>query len=265
MSRVSPTASFYALSFCLLSMLPPAVSATEVTFYFTGTVTDHYGMYVSTVPIGTSVTGTYTFDLAAANPAQSSGTVGSTWISEASGGPYYGLPLPTALVFSASAQFAGFTYNTVQPSGSAVFSLVQGNTADPELSTLGQYAASETNVSTAGTEYSSEMQLQGLIGGSPPFSADGLPVLIPNITNIGANYGYFANNAGPFGRDEDINEINFTIDSLIPTPVPLPSSAWLLLSALGFLICRPFAARSVPNMSTANFFDGKTGRIDHVR
>jgi hypothetical protein len=56
-------------------------------------------------------------------------------------------------------------------------------------------------------------------GSALPYDSDGNPILASDAAATGLI-------ADPFG-----NDINFDVTSL--TPVPLPSAAWLLLSALG--------------------------------
>ena len=74
----------------LYGVLSGAAQAHSAIYDFTGTVTQASGIYAS-IPIGATVTGTYTFELSNANPAQSSGTIGSTssWGAELFGGSYY--------------------------------------------------------------------------------------------------------------------------------------------------------------------------------
>jgi hypothetical protein len=74
----------------------------QVVYDFTGVVADTEGFNLP--PIGSQVSGTYTFDLANGNPAQNIGVVGSSnWDVNTYGGPLSGtLPVPTSLVFAST-------------------------------------------------------------------------------------------------------------------------------------------------------------------
>jgi len=108
---------------------PVAAHADAVTYDFVGTVINSGGSY-SSAAIGSTVTGTYTFNFANENPAQSSGTIGmindiSGWSSQAFGGTEYGNALPTGLVFSTTLSGSGFSYSTPTIGDYGVSSLVQ--------------------------------------------------------------------------------------------------------------------------------------------
>ncbi len=70
-----------------LSAAPLVANADAITYDFTGTVYNASGSYAS-IAIGTSVSGTYTFNYAAAIPGQTYGSVGSSsnWTVAAIGG-----------------------------------------------------------------------------------------------------------------------------------------------------------------------------------
>src|SRR5580692_2757262 len=108
--------------------LPLAAHAQAVTYDFSGTVFEVFGIYGS-IPVGATVTGTYTFELANASPAQSTGTIGSTaaaWEALLFGGSYYfGSPPPvSAVVFSSTTSVDGFTYASLSPSPYQTFTRV---------------------------------------------------------------------------------------------------------------------------------------------
>jgi len=72
----------------------------------------------------------------------------------------------------------------------------------------------------------SYFSLSGGTGALAPFDANGLPV----FSNSSASSGYLLASAGKAGIT---GQLDYTITSL--APVPLPATAWLLLSALGGL------------------------------
>ncbi len=94
----------------------------SVTVDYTGVVTSALDFAA-----GTPVTGTYTFDLAAAIPSQSSGIIPSgSYLATAEGGP--GLPFgpepvapaPVAYVFSSTTKIGTFSYSTPPVSAGCV-------------------------------------------------------------------------------------------------------------------------------------------------
>jgi hypothetical protein len=107
---------------------PLAANAETVTYDFTGLVRSTYGMY-SPIPIGTTITGTFTFDYAAADPTQSNGTVGSpSWTLNGGGGTYTGTNPVTMLLFTttASVDFGNYSYSTPPVSSYYSYATVQG-------------------------------------------------------------------------------------------------------------------------------------------
>jgi len=107
-------------SIALLVLLSVAAKANAITYDFSGAVTQVSGAYGS-IALGAVVTGSYTFELANANPDQSSGIVGSpsaSWSSQLIGGSFYfgDLPAVNSVVFSSVANVAGFTYTSFSPS-----------------------------------------------------------------------------------------------------------------------------------------------------
>jgi hypothetical protein len=99
---------------CTLIVCPAAFSS-PVTYDYTGVIIAALSVDFS-IPVGSQVTGTYTFDYANGNPAQSSGTIGSAnWIVASKGGPGTGFPVPTSLVYSFTAQVGSFSYSNHVP------------------------------------------------------------------------------------------------------------------------------------------------------
>jgi hypothetical protein len=76
-----------------------------------------------------------------------------------------------------------------------------------------------------GESFGDWIQINTPPGSAPPFASDGDPILATDATATGLV-------GDPFG-----NVIQFDVTSLQPSlqPVPLPSTVWLLLSALGAL------------------------------
>jgi hypothetical protein len=206
---------------------PVAAHADAVTFDFVGTVTYSSGSY-SSAAVGSMLTGAYTFNFANENPAQSSGTIGtinfiSGWSSQAFGGTEYGNALPTGLVFSTTLSGSGFSYSTPTIGDYGVSSLVQeqayntGSGGNPYL-----YGASEMHYFGSSDSSESSLDIEGAVS---PSTSSGYPIISL------AELPYFVDTA--VGQLIDNGELDYTITSL--TPVPLPASGWLLLSALGGL------------------------------
>jgi hypothetical protein len=216
----------------LAMALSSAIQAQEVTYDFSGAVTVVSGLYGS-IPLGSQITGTYTFDLANANPAQSSGTVGSPtapWDRELFGGSYYiSAPTPVhSVVFSSTASVDGFTYTSAAPSNYLTFSRVL--TVGPPISSA--YQTLELICLDSTACHSSALFGNDLFGinytsaGLPDFSAS------PNGWS-----GEFA--TGPQFGSADF--LRFSINSLVPmtTPVPEPATTTLVaLGAVGFWLAR---------------------------
>jgi hypothetical protein len=208
----------FALLFLSLS---PAAFAQSVTYDFTGDVTIASGIY-SSVPIGAVVTGTYTFDMSNANPAQSSGTVGSAtsaWSSQSFGGTFY-LAAPTpidSVMFSSTASVSGFTYASFSPAPYATFSRV--NASPPPSS----YGADELVCVSSSSCHSSSLNGLGFLG--TPFTAAGLPDFSADPDSWG---GEFATGA----MATTLNYLDFSITSLAPVATPEPASLALLMVGL---------------------------------
>jgi len=159
---------------------PFAANAASVTYDFTGTVTEALGDYGS-VALGSTVTGTYTFNLGngvptlIGGPGESQGTVGSTtanWTAANNGGSYYVATPSSAYVFSSTANFSGFSYNTGAPGAYQDSTYVSGSLA---VSPSYTFEASEKEAPTSGTSTGSSFFLEG---SSPEWGSDGLPLSI---------------------------------------------------------------------------------------
>jgi hypothetical protein len=143
----------------------------EVTLDFTGTVANVSGIY-SSIPIGSAITGTYTFDFA--NATQTSGSPGSNPFFAEAGGTT-GVPLLSGPVFTATASSAGFSINTGPPVSSGDFyDVTEGNFVAGPILLLSMFNASETyQLGASGAVYENLLNLNGL---SPTFDSKGLPV-----------------------------------------------------------------------------------------
>jgi hypothetical protein len=179
----------------LALMAPLAATASTVTFDYTGYV-EQWSRGFSGLYFTYPLTGTITFDYANADPALSTGSIGSpSGFSITSGG----------LVYSLTVDVGGYTYTTLPGASSSV------------TASCSDFCLFQATESAPAAGSSSELVLTDIV---PIWNAAGLPV---NFVNADS-YGQF--------QDPDGN-ITFGIYSL--TPVPLPAAAWLLLPGLGGL------------------------------
>ena len=218
--------------FVLCGLLSGAAQAQS--YDFTGTVKEASGIY-SSIPIGATVTGTYTFELSNANPAQSNGTIGSfstTWDAELFGGSYYVTSPPpvSSVVFSSTANVDGFTYASYAPTTFQTFTRVM-NTVPPPNGTY--YEADEFICVSLAECHSSDLFGNDFSG--IDYTSAGLPLF--SASPEGWN-GQFAT-----GPQDTGSTLEFSITSLRPaTAAPESSSVALMLiglAALGFNLGRP--------------------------
>jgi hypothetical protein len=182
--------------------------AQSITYDYTGTVTETDGIFAS-VAVGATVTGTYTFDLANANPSESTGVTGSTtqfWNAVNHSQDTWNAPRP-ALVFSSTAEVDGIFYVT-HPSVSYESSNVSG---DPAGGFGGPtFIGEEIGSRSASVYQASELTLEG---NSQPWSSAGLPLL--NRANVMA-LGTFEDIIGPQENVVGFNVTSLTVATRAP-------------------------------------------------
>jgi hypothetical protein len=211
-----------ALLIAGLLAAPIAANASTVTFDFTGTVTSATGIY-SSVAVGTSISGTYVINIANANasgsilPVVTSPTTQASWQLGEVTGSSFGTPPSPAYVFSSTANVAGFSYSTSAVPGTDLSDTKVSGAVNPTIDS--DFSAGEGNVFTSGSQSSSNLDLEARPGDPVPWTSAGLP-----------NFSLADSFAGGTFAMGFSNQVNFNITSM--TPVPLPGSAWLMLSGL---------------------------------
>jgi hypothetical protein len=212
---------------------PMAANAQDV-YDYTGAIThDSSCSECSPIPIGSQVTGTFTFDYANGNPAQSSGAIGSAgWTVTSYGGGYSSKPspLPTSLVFAMTAQVDGFSFASQIPSGPAMFYPSGGSSVQGYANSGGRgstFIAYENWTDSPSYSGGSSINISNPRGA---YSVTGLPILAGATLATGT--------AENFVGADSSREIDFNITSLNLTSAPEidPASAagglTLLLSGL---------------------------------
>ena len=215
----------------LLALSAPIVARAEtVTYDFTGTVTSASGLY-SSIPLGTTITGTYRFALANGVPTGTIGSTTASWATGNSGGFAESRtpPVPlNAYVFTSTAQVGTFSYATSgggQYSPGSGVGVVVGQVLAQCVVATYCYIANESNQPTQSSGTFSQLQLDS---NAPTWSPQGLPVFASPLLAVGVFSDCNAEGCGP-------DAVGYNITSLAPAPVPLPAAAWLLLSGLGGL------------------------------
>lgn len=206
----------------LASLGTGIASASTLTYTFTGVVTSASGTFATydgASVIGDAVKGTYIFNYGAAIPSQSSGgTPGSSgWnsVSEFPGNFPSGGSLSALLVFTSTAQVVGtnISYATFLPgTGFDIGSNAGGNNGN-------LFQATEiANQASGGTQSTFD---------TDAYDSNGGPVY-PTSSPPGSAFGHFAVTTGG-----STNVLSYDITSISPpSPVPLPASAWLMLSGV---------------------------------
>jgi hypothetical protein len=209
-----------------------AADADSVTYDFTGVLAaDPQGSFAG-IARDTVVTGTFTFNIANANPGQSLLPVSQTspWSAQEVTGSSLGTTPSNAYVFSDVIHFGNYSYSTGAPGPFISQTYVQGNTP---LNYPGyQYIMLDAQYQTAVDIAQLTVELSDFNGTSPQWGPDGLPLPITGPDpNAFGTLAIVANGV-------ETGSILFELTSLTPAPVPLPAAAWLLLSGLaGFSLC----------------------------
>ena len=197
----------------LMLLVSGVVHAAPVTYDFTGIVTSSSGFFSNAV-VGEQITGTFTFDLAAANPNQSSGTVGPPpdyFLLSAYGGTEYSLPAPGSVFASTLMIGSAPEYSSFPPE-----SFDYAAESSVEASSSG-YAASERV-----DEFQTFHASSGFTIATPGYyTAAGLP--LPGVTALDNATGYL---------DATDGNLTYRMTSLRLQPVPLPAALLLFLSGL---------------------------------
>lgn len=206
--------------------IPTLSGATVVEYSFEGTVTSASGIY-SSAPIGATVIGKYSFDLAAATVVSGTpGSYSSTWLIDSFGGSFYfGSPEPPAsVVFSTTAQVLGTTisYGSGPISNYMNYARLQGDYY--QLEGGASFFAWEGTAVDSMSATRSGLYL--LDPATIMYGPDGLPLPIVSPSSPTASlYGYFQTEI-----DYSQSFLYFDIQSM--TPVPLPATAPLLVGGV---------------------------------
>ncbi len=198
--------------------VPIAANADSVTYDFTGTVTSTTGLFYGSIATGTTVFGTYTINISNAVSNQSTLPVSTAafWNADEGSGAIFGIPTPnSAYVFSSTANVGAYSYRTNPvPGAYASASYVTGNDAS-------YMNAEEEQCPDAQDCTESNFSLSG----SNVYSPSGLPVYSASLAL--AKGMIYSENAG------NTSTVYYNVTSL--TPVPIPTSAWLMAGGLGVL------------------------------
>jgi hypothetical protein len=228
--RLRSSIVLLASAFCT-----PAI-AQSVTYEFTGTVTSATGGY-SAIPDGSSVTGSYTFDYAAATPGLGSGVIGSpsSWSVISRSGNGFPLP-PGAAIFTSTAQVDGFFYSSPSPGLFLNFAEVIGS----DTFGVGRFSATEEVLAPPGTalSYGSSMQLVTIPG--LPYSSSGLPDVRKFIV---PDNGSFQETLPGSPRNSGYSVVTYNLTSLAPVSAVPEPSAWAIL-AIGLVMMGGVAPRA---------------------
>jgi hypothetical protein len=207
------------------ALLCGAARACPVTYVFIGTVTEVGSSPTSTgtygsIPIGTQVTGTYTFDRANVNAngngasSISYGPVGSStqsWEIGNGAGTDFGVAMPTGYAFSSNAQVGGFTYSTNSPDPLAKsYYATYSNGGD--IGEPADFFAGEQQTDSNGRYTASSLYITNA-DGSAPFGRFGMPHLSTTSTA-----------RGEFQTAQDgasyTSYVDFQVTSLTPVTAP---------------------------------------------
>ena len=202
-----------------------AASANSQTYDFTGTVT---ASDFASITTGVTITGTYTINLANADPLISDNGINPTtpWTRAVLGGAAFNAPVPTGTVFSSSATAGSSVFASSAPSAFGSYSQVTG----------GSFFYNANDIEY--TSNSSFTESIFHIDGSSPFTSNGLPLL--GAGSMGTGSIFFATNVTTGnGLHFDYGpQLDYSITSLKPVMAPEinpASAAGGLLMLLGAL------------------------------
>jgi len=158
--------------FLALACSAPALAATAqtVSYDFTATVTESSGLLYGLITPGSTISGTYSIDLSAANPAQSFdlGSLTTNGVAAAAGGKKIGTLAPAEPVFASTASTAVLPFSS--GSQAAYFSASSVGTTPPQAHGVESYTALELNEYGGGVSSGSFFKLEG----ADLFASDGL-------------------------------------------------------------------------------------------
>ena len=176
--------------------------AQSVTYDFTGVVDGVNNE--SSVSIGETVTGTYTIDLANANPSQAGGNIpfgsatllpgyiSSVWQVQNNSGQSYGIPANSNFIFTSTAQVGSLSYATntdISSNPYVVRSQLLGSVDDPGYNGYsGVFSTSEANQPVSGDSgfSGSDFYILSHSTTGVPYTIAGLPVFNPSdMTGVG--------------------------------------------------------------------------------
>jgi hypothetical protein len=209
-----------------------AVGAQQVTYDFTGTVTSSgFG----SIAAGTTVTGTYTFNLGNADPGLSDNLINEStpWNREVAGGGLFSsldTSAQTGSVFSSRVTVGTSSTTTFADSGLSAI----GNTSDV-LGGPQYFSAAVTDYTSASAYTNSSLSL--LDSSKAPFGLTGLPVFGVNTSGTGEFELVSKSGSGSYTA----RQLDYSITSLSPvaapeiSPVSAASSLTLLLGGLAVL------------------------------
>ena len=195
-----------------------AVSAQQVTYDFTGTITSSNLGWVSA---GTTVSGTYTFNLGNADPGLSDNGINQyePWSRDTAGGSlfsYLDTSPQTGSVFSSSIRVGTPAATTFADSGLSAIGNLSSVLGGAEY-----YSASVTDYTSTSSFVASNFSLTDL--SQAPFGTAGLPVLGMNTTGTGVLE--FVSNYTPGSSGYTEHQLDYSITSLSRVAAPEINSA----------------------------------------
>ncbi len=185
-----------------------AANAQTASYDFTATVTSSSGFPYGLIAPGSTITGTYTIDLSAANESIDLGSSGLLGIAAATGGSEEGTLAPAKPVFASTAKTGVLPFSSGAPAAYYSASLVE--TTPPDAHGIESYAAAELNQYSFGVSSASFFELTG----ADLFASNGLLTL----------GGSTAQDVGGFTETGfgSTNTVTYDITSLTAAPTSAP-------------------------------------------